>query len=53
MEKGAVALLSRLGADILLYDGNQEANDFFDNKQKIFLGEFPEHILSEIEYLLF
>lgn len=51
--KGAVALLQNQGADIFLYDSNTKADvSFFENKKKVFLGEFNDKILDEIEYLI-
>ncbi|MDO4489944.1 MAG: UDP-N-acetylmuramoyl-L-alanine--D-glutamate ligase [Lachnospiraceae bacterium] len=55
---GAAALLSKLGAEPVIYDGNEKLNpaailEKLENKDtKIILGEFPEEELAGLELVI-
>lgn len=54
---GAVKLLEDHGAEVVLYDGNEsldQANlrEQLGEKTTIVLGEFPEHLLEELELVV-
>lgn len=54
---GAVKLLEDHGAEVVLYDGNESLDqaslrDQLGEKTTIVLGEFPEHLLEELELVV-
>ena len=54
---GAVDLLNKVGADCILYDGNEKLDrqkvqeKLGDNKAEIIIGAFDEALLSRIDLL--
>ena len=54
---GAVKLLENHGAEVVLYDGNESLDqaslrEQLGEKTTIVLGEFPEHLLEELELVV-
>ena len=54
---GAVKLLEDHGAEVVLYDGNESLDqaslrEQLGEKTTIVLGEFPEHLLEELELVV-
>ena len=54
---GAVKLLEDHGAEVVLYDGNESLDqaslrEQLGEKTTIVLGEFPEHLLEEVELVV-
>ena len=55
---GAVDLLNKVGADCILYDGNEKLDrqkvqeKLGDNKAEIIIGAFDEALLSKIDLLV-
>ena len=54
---GAVKLLEDHGAEVVLYDGNESLDqaslrDQLGEKTTIVLGEFPEHLLEELDLVV-
>ena len=54
---GAVKLLEDHGAEVVLYDGNESLDqaslrEQLGEKTKIVLGEFPEHLLEELDLVV-
>lgn len=54
---GAVKLLEDQGAEVVLYDGNESLDqaslrEQLGEKTTIVLGEFPEHLLEELELVV-
>ncbi|MGN0317640.1 MAG: UDP-N-acetylmuramoyl-L-alanine--D-glutamate ligase [Lachnospira sp.] len=55
---GAVSLLNKVGADCILYDGNDKLtveavqDKLGDNKAEIVIGEFTDELLSKIDLLV-
>ena len=54
---GAVKLLEDHGAEVVLYDGNESLDqaslrEQLGEKTAIVLGEFPEHLLEELDLVV-